>query len=80
MMRLARMAVAPGEEILFSSSALPLIAAATPQSRSACRSLRGGDTARSLPLQLREAAHGFRVQLQFGPVSAPSRATSVHST
>ncbi len=63
-MRLARMAATPRDEILFSSSALPLITAATPHSRSATRSSRGGNAAGSLPLQLWKSSHRFGVQLE----------------
>ncbi len=46
----------------FSSSALPLMAAATPIAASAARSAMQCDAAGGLPLQLRKARHGLRVQ------------------
>ncbi len=64
-----------------SSSALPLTAAATP-----VRGQRGeiggiAHAARGLPGDLRETLHALpRTERRSGPVSAPSRSMSVHST
>ena len=65
-----------------SSSALPLIAAATAAWRRArARSARRAHAAGSLPVQSAESAARLpRTASRLGPVSAPSRSMSVHST
>ena len=63
-----------------SNKALPLMAAAAPSAASARQVGGRAHAARGLPGDLRIALHGFGVQRQAGPCSAPSSSTSVHST
>ena len=64
-----------------SSSALPLIAAATPMRVQRGEVRRIAHAAGGLPRELREARAARRAySATFGPASAPSRSMSVHST